>query len=277
MKNNNYSERNRQYNFNKNNTLNNPKLKSPSKIFLNIKSKEYIEDFNNSFKHKRKRYHYFSPVQKTRKILEKNSNTYYSNIDYININRKLNTKLKKYRIKLCIEFCRHFNQFYKMLLKKYFLYFKQKLDIKNDNGNDNDNINNNFYNNCTYFYNKRNKVNNFKNIKSAAFKDIYKNSTVNDYETLYKKISKRTNSINNSNSNNINRMYNYSNNFNSLSNNTLYISKNNTLNNETISNTSKNKYNIQSVPRSKKISKNNNNSNDNSNILSAGETLIVNY
>ena len=271
MKNNNYSERNRQYNFNKNNTYNNPKLKSPSKIFLNIKSKEYIEDFNNSFKHKRKRFHYFSPIQKTRKILEKNSNTFYSNIDYININRNLNTKLKKYRIKLCIEFCRHFNQFYKILLKKYFLYFIQKLD----NSNDND-INNNNYNNCTYFYNKRNKVNNFKNIKSAAFKDIYKNSTVNDYETLYKKLSKRTlysnkaNSINNSNSNNINRMYNLTNNFNSASNNTLYISKNNTLNNETISNTSKNKYNIQSVPRSKKISmNNNNNSNDNSNILSA--------
>ena len=274
MKNNNYSERNRKYNFNKNNTYNNPKLESSTRNFINIQGKDYIEDFNDSFKYKRKRFHYFSPIQKTRKILEKSGNNHYSNIDYININRNLNTKLKKYRIKLCIEFCRHFNQFYKMLLKKYFLYFIQKLDNDYDNDNDNDNNNNN--NNYTYFYNKRNKFNDCKNIKSTgAFKDFYKNNTVNDYETLYKKISKRTlylnkaSTINNSNSNNINNMYNCTNNLNSANNYTLNISKNNTLNNETMSNSSKYKYNIQSVPRSKKISLNNNNSNDNSNILSA--------
>ena len=273
MKNNNYSERNRKFFFNKNNTFNNPKIKSPSKNFINIKNKEYIEDFNDSFKNKRKRYHhYFSPVQKTRKILEKNSNTYYSNIDYININRNLNTKLKNYRIKLCVEFCRHFNQFFKMLLKKYFFYFIQKLDNGNDNNNDNENIN------YTYFYNKRNKFNNYKNMKSpGTIKDIYKNNTVNDYETLYKKISKRTiysnktSTINNknSNSNSLNRMYNYTNNFNSGNNYT--ISKNNTLNNDTLSNSPNNKYNIQSVPRSKKINinNNNNNSNDYINALSA--------
>ena len=274
MKNNNYSERNRKHNFNKNNTYINPKLKSPSKNFIYIQGKDYIEDFNDSFKNKRKRYHYFSPVQKTRKILEKSNNTYCSNIDYININRNLNTKLKKYRIKLCIEFCRHFNQFYKMLLKKYFFYFIQKLD--NDYDNDNDNNNNNENNNYTYFCNQRNKFNNYKNFKSSgAFKDIYKNNNVNDYETLYKKISKRTiysnktSTINNSNINKINRMYNYTNNLNSANNYTLNISKNNTLNNDTMSNSPKNKYNIQSVPRSKKISINNNNSNDNSNVLSA--------
>jgi hypothetical protein len=203
-------------------------------------------------------------VQKTRKILEKNSNSYYYNIDYLNINRNLNIKLKKYRIKLCIEFCRHFNQFYKMLLKRYFLYLIQKLDKDNDN--------------YTYFYNKRNKCNAYKNFKSTGtFKDIYKSNTVNDYETLYKKLSKRnidsnkTNTINNSNSYYMNRMNNYSNNLNlnSAKNYILNISKNNTLNNETMSNSPQNIYNIKSVPRSKKIKINNNNSNDSSKVLSA--------
>ena len=271
MKNNNYSERNKKYNnFNKNNTYNNPELKSPSKNFITVQSKDYIEDINDSFKNKRKRYHYFSPVQKTRKILENNSNIYYSNIDYINMNRNLNTKLKEYRIKLCNEFFKHFKQFYKMLLRKYFLFFIQQINNGNDNDNNNDN------NNYTYFYNKRNKYNNYKNIKSnGTYKHIYKNNNVNDYETLYKKISKKTiysnktSTINNSNSSNIKRMYNFNNNLNSANNYTLNISKNNTLNNETLSNSPKNKYNIQSVPRSKKIGINNNNSNDNSNVLSA--------
>jgi len=212
--NNNYKIKNLYLKFNNNNLdknkyhnyiQNSDELKSSLTNLVNEHSKALEDLINDSFKDKNyKSNQFFSSEQ-----LESQNN--YNNtkkFDYINTNSILSVKLKEIRIKLSKEFYKHLIQICKIYTKKHFLFFIKQ--IKNNNEN-------------IYFHNKLNNFDGYKEIISTSSSvDVYKNTTLNKNETIYRKINKRALNDNKLNSNNI-----------SLS--------------------SKNKYYIKSVPRIKKL------------------------
>ena len=212
--NNNYKIKNLYLKFNNNNSNRNKylnyiqsseELKSSLTNMVNEHSKVLEDLINDSFKDKNyKSNQFFSSEQ-----LENQNN--YNNtkkIDFINTNSILNIKLKEIRNKLSKEFYNHLNQICKIYTKKHFIFFIEQIKKNNEN---------------IYFNNKMNNFDGYKEIISTSNSaDIYKNTTLNKNETLYKKINKRT-----------------------LNNNKLK-SKN-------LSISSKNNYNIKSVPRIKKL------------------------
>ena len=184
---------------------NSDELKSSLTNLVNEHSKALEDLINDSFKDKNyKSNQFFSSEQ-----LESQNN--YNNtkkFDYIKTNSILSVKLKEIRIKLSKEFYKHLIQICKIYIKKHFLFFIKQ--IKNNNEN-------------IYFHNKLNNFDGYKEIISTSSSvDVYKNTTLNKNETIYRKINKRAINDNKLNSNNI-----------SLS--------------------SKNKYYIKSVPRIKKL------------------------
>ena len=199
--NNKNSDRNKYYNYIKNSD----ELKSSLTNLVNEHSKVLEDLINDSFKDKNyKSNQFFSSEQ-----LENQNN--YNNTrknDYINTNSILTVKLKEIRIKLSKEFYKHLIQICKIYIKKHFPFFVKQIKKNNEN---------------IYFNNKMNNFDGYKEIISTSNSvDIYKNTTLNNNEPLYRKINKRTVNDNKLNSNNI-----------SIS--------------------SKNKYFIKSVPRIKKI------------------------
>ena len=212
--NNNYKIRNLYLKFNNNNSnkniyhnyiQNSEELKSSLTNLVNEHSKVLEDLINDSFKDKNyKSNQLFSSEQ----LENKNNYNNTKKFDYINTNTILNVKLKEIRIKLSKEFYKYFIQICKIYTKKHFLFFIKQ--IKNNNEN-------------IFFNNKKNNCDGYKEILSTNNSvDIYKNTTLNKNETLYRKINKRTLNDNKLNSNNI-------------------------------SVSSKNKYYIKSVPRLKKL------------------------
>ena len=200
--NNKNSDRNKYYNY----IQNSDELKSSLTNLVNEHSKILEDLINDSFKDKNyKNNQFFSSEQ-----LE-SQNNYNNNKknDYINTNSILNVKLKEIRIKLSKDFYEHLIQICKKYTKKHFLFFVKQMKKNNE---------------YIYFNNKKN--NNFDGYKeiisTSNSVDIYKNTTLNNNEPLYRKINKRTLNDNKLNSNNISIL-------------------------------PKNKYYIKSVPRLKKI------------------------